>query len=106
VDAGQRLLAYDWPRNVRELEKCLTRAVLFAGEGAIEVEHLPPEIREPAKTSAGPVSAEEEERARLDGLLKRHRGNTQAVADELGTSRSQIHRLVKKYGLVLAGYRR
>src|SRR5580704_624903 len=33
--------AYNWPGNVRELRNVLERAVILAGEGAIERKHLP-----------------------------------------------------------------
>ena len=32
---------HDWPGNVRELRNVLERAVILAGEGAIEMKHLP-----------------------------------------------------------------
>ncbi len=34
------LEAHDWPGNVRELENCVQRAVLVAGRGPIEPQHL------------------------------------------------------------------
>src|SRR5689334_22019039 len=38
LDVLQR---HDWPGNVRELRNVLERAVILAGEGAIEMRHLP-----------------------------------------------------------------
>jgi DNA-binding NtrC family response regulator len=35
------LLRYDWPGNVRELRNVLERSVIIAGEGQIELRHLP-----------------------------------------------------------------
>jgi len=38
--ALERLKAHSWPGNVRELENVIQRALLFAGPGAIEAEHI------------------------------------------------------------------
>ena len=37
-----RFQTYDWPGNVRELRNVLERAVILAGEGTIQMAHLPP----------------------------------------------------------------
>jgi DNA-binding NtrC family response regulator len=42
-----RLLAYDWPGNARELRNTVERATILAGTGLIGVEHLPPHFGEP-----------------------------------------------------------
>ncbi|HEX8952592.1 MAG TPA: sigma 54-interacting transcriptional regulator, partial [Polyangia bacterium] len=41
VDAVQRLRAYAWPGNARELRNTIERAVLLCGRGPIRSEHLP-----------------------------------------------------------------
>ena len=47
----RRLMAYDWPGNVRQLENVVERALaLGAGRHQIDVDMLPDEIR--AATSA------------------------------------------------------
>ncbi|TMB25214.1 MAG: FHA domain-containing protein, partial [Deltaproteobacteria bacterium] len=45
AEAARALLLHPWPRNVRELEKCLAGAVVLAGAGRIDLEHLPPDVR-------------------------------------------------------------
>jgi two-component system response regulator AtoC len=45
-DAMRRLMAYDWPGNVRQLENAIERAVAFtAGRGQIDVDDLATEIQ-------------------------------------------------------------
>jgi len=47
--AAAALAAYDWPGNVRELENAVERAVVLGGAaGTIDVDDLPPALREPA----------------------------------------------------------
>ncbi len=46
-EAMRRLMAYQWPGNVRQLENAIERAVAFsAGRGQIDVVDLPPEIQQ------------------------------------------------------------
>src|SRR4051794_4595317 len=62
---------HDWPGNVRELRNVLERAVIIAGEGAIEMRHLPPHLQSqrtlasavaaPAVTPAAPVPPPQED---------------------------------------------
>jgi transcriptional regulator with GAF, ATPase, and Fis domain len=45
ADALERLVAYSWPGNIRELENVIERAVLFADSARIRLDDLPEEIR-------------------------------------------------------------
>src|SRR5450631_3838606 len=45
-DLLNRLIAYDWPGNARELRNTIERATVLAGTGTIRVEHLPPNFGE------------------------------------------------------------
>ncbi|WP_028309944.1 sigma-54-dependent Fis family transcriptional regulator [Derxia gummosa] len=39
-----RLLAHDWPGNLRELRNVLRLAIVYSGAGPVEAEHLPEEV--------------------------------------------------------------
>ncbi len=45
-EALSALVGYDWPGNVRELRNVLERALVLAGGGVVQLEHLPWEIQE------------------------------------------------------------
>jgi transcriptional regulator of acetoin/glycerol metabolism len=112
-------MLHDWPLNVRELEKCLGAAVVLAGDGRIEAEHLPdgvrqaleldgdssapPDVQLPGEGRLHPARqlspAEEQHRDELAALFREHGGNISAVARTLGKARVQIQRWVKRYGL-------
>ena len=110
--AARALFAYDWPLNVRELEKCLSTAVVLAAGQPIDVAHLPDWAR-----PAEPLSAPEEaprrpvteddirQRDELVALLTEHRGNISSMARAMGKARMQVQRWLKRHGLDPADYR-
>jgi nitrogen regulation protein NR(I) len=50
-DALERLTAYAWPGNIRELENVIERALLFADETRVRVQDLTGELRDPPSTN-------------------------------------------------------
>src|SRR5262249_21466122 len=48
-DAGEALVAYDWPGHVRELENVIERAVVLADGPALTRDDLPAEVRQPSR---------------------------------------------------------
>jgi len=105
--AARLLFTYDWPMNIRELDKCLEAALVLAGDGPIAPEALPEAIRAHRRRAA-PSAREEEQRRRreLVSLLTEHQGNVAAVARAMGKARMQIQRWVKRYGLDPSQFRR
>ncbi|MBI3185326.1 MAG: sigma 54-interacting transcriptional regulator [Myxococcales bacterium] len=113
-EVGRALLAYSWPMNIRELEKCLSAAVVLAGERPIRPEHLPGAVREakpPAvaaidEAEGKPLSPDREKhRDELIAVLRQHSGNVSAVAKAFGKARMQVQRWMKRYGLDPAQFR-
>ncbi len=117
--AGLRLLAHDWPLNVRELRACLAAALVTAGDRPIDADHLhfPFASRPKARTleptpsptpevpARGPALTEAELVTELTRLLTEHQGNVAAVARAMGKAPYQIHRWLKQLGLDLAAFR-
>jgi transcriptional regulator of acetoin/glycerol metabolism len=107
--AGQALLQYDWPRNIRELEQVLRSAVALAGDGPIELGHLPDVLQESspvrsAKPRREPLSPEQQQQ-QLEAALRKHDGNISAVGRELGVARVQVHRWITRFKINLDDYR-
>lgn len=102
-EAIERLLAYNWPGNVREMRNVLERAIILGrGQPAIGVEHLPGEFR--ARPGVGdrrhtPLSLDDLERQHIDRTLKHHSGNRTRAALELGISRATLINKIKRYNL-------
>jgi DNA-binding NtrC family response regulator len=107
--AARALLRYRWPLNVRELEHVLRTAVVLAGDGPIEVEHLPEALQGgDAPLAAGVDDSDAGEallEARVRAALERHQGNVSAVARELGKGREQVHRWLRRLGLKVEDFR-
>lgn len=99
----ERLLAYTWPGNVREMRNVLERALILGrGQPAVSVEHLPGEFR--ARPGVGdrrhtPLSLDDLERQHIDRTLKHHGGNRTRAAAELGISRATLINKIKRYNL-------
>ena len=88
--ATRALLAYSWPRNVRELRRCLERAVSLATT-RIEPAHLPDWAAEDADDT--PLDANDAARRdELIRLLVEHDGNISAVSRAMGKVRPQVQR--------------
>jgi transcriptional regulator of acetoin/glycerol metabolism len=105
--AALALFEHDWPRNVRELEHALSAALALTS-GRIELEHLPPSLREDDEPPPGdgqPTAGAGELRAQLEALFAEHDGNIAEVARVLGKGRTQIHRWVKRFGIDLERWR-
>ncbi len=104
----RRLLTYTWPGNVRELHNCIERCVALAGEGEIELSHLPTEVRE--GPSHSPEVSEEEvathafptlfevERRHILRVLDAVDGNKSQAARILGIDRKTLHARLVRYG--------
>jgi DNA-binding NtrC family response regulator len=108
-DVLQRLSLCSWPGNVRELRNTIERAVILAGEGEIQLSHLPgasaPRPRDAAPPSASdnvlqmPVGArmEEVEEAYLRLTLKYTSDNKTRAAEILGLSLRTLHNRINSY---------
>jgi transcriptional regulator with AAA-type ATPase domain len=114
------LFAYHWPRNVRELEKCLSSAVVLSDGGTIAPEHLPAVVRDarygeqqpatPSATRAAPdmpplSQRDAVRRQQLVDLLESHQGNISRVAADLGKHRQQIQKWLKRFQIDVDRYR-
>jgi DNA-binding NtrC family response regulator len=115
-DAQHRLLSYDWPGNIRELQNVLERALVLAEQDVIGPEHLPAEVRPgggPAEppapdpgdsAGAGPepnalLSLEEIERRHVMRVLEATGGSREEASRILGISRRTLTRMVQRWGL-------
>lgn len=105
-EAQRRLLDYDWPGNIRELQNVLERAVLLAEQGVIGLEHLATNVRPsaaalPEITDPTPAlrPLEQVEREHVIRVLAATGGNREESSRILGISRRTLTRMIQRWGL-------
>lgn len=105
-EAMDKLMAYPWPGNARELRNVLERASLEAGRGPIKEMHLPREIRKgPDPSDLGEdlrtmkQELQEAEKRAIRKALARTGGNKSMAAKILGIHRTVLYEKMKKHGL-------
>lgn len=105
-EAYRALLTYDWPHNIRELERTVESATALSDRNRVELVDLPPEAQRHEAPRAAPELDTEHGREReLIRLLTAHRGNVSAVARSMGYSRMQVHRWMKQMNVDPNQYR-
>lgn len=107
--AMEKIMAYDWPGNVRDLENAIQSAMILTPDGIIQVEHLPLRVKgyEQVDTTAvvetenngiREINAQIEKEVILEAL-KKHNYNRTLTAEALNISRKTLFNKMKRYGL-------
>jgi transcriptional regulator of acetoin/glycerol metabolism len=114
-DAFERLVAYRWPGNIRQLRNVLRTAAALCGNKIIRLSNLPQEIVDPEEpaTSVAPVddcaaaapegtpgaALQAAERTALLHAFAQQGGNITRTAQALGVSRNTLYRKIHKHGI-------
>ncbi len=100
------LLRHDWPGNIRELEKCIKRAIVLAqGERVLKPEHLPSHIGSGATGSTAPAAGPLRETLagvecrEIARVLRLTRGNKSEASRVLGISYPNLLKKIRFYGI-------
>ena len=94
--ARAKLLEYDWPGNISELENCIERAMLIQSDGQIDAGH----IRAIGEVDTGDMpTLKEMELSAITKALNRTDGNVSRAADLLGISRDTLRYRMEKFEL-------
>jgi DNA-binding NtrC family response regulator len=104
-EAARKLLEYDWPGNVRQLENSIERAVTLTRFEQITVDDLPDRISryEPTQGLSGDADSEhiltweQLERRYIEYTLKASQGNKTQAASSLGVDRRTLYRKLERY---------
>ena len=99
--ASERIAAYDWPGNLRELNNVMKRATLLAKGSYITVEELQQSMNQlrPTVTAAVPLRDEQSERQRIEAAIQAADGNKSKAAQLLGVDRKTLYNKLKKYDI-------
>jgi two-component system response regulator HydG len=102
---AERLLAYAWPGNIRELRNCMERAVALARFEEVIVEDLPANVREyrPAHVLLAVndpselVPLAQVERRYIERVMEAVAGNKSQAAQVLGLDRATLYRKLERW---------
>ncbi|WP_411029238.1 sigma-54-dependent transcriptional regulator [Spongiimicrobium sp. 3-5] len=97
--AQERLMAYTWPGNIRELQHTVERAVILCEGNVLKPADflLNPKSITPMDT--GPATLSEMEQLMITNALSKHDGNYSAAAEQLGITRQTLYNKIKKMGV-------
>jgi two-component system response regulator HydG len=100
-DAMRRIMGYDWPGNIRELENAIERAVALGSGPILHVGDLPSNLQ---YTPSEKISDVEElvpletlERRAIFRALQETSGDKLAAARLLGIGKTTLYRKLKQY---------
>ncbi|HUX67980.1 MAG TPA: sigma-54 dependent transcriptional regulator [Terriglobales bacterium] len=104
-EAMARLLGYEWPGNIRELENCVERTLALSAGPRLEAADLPSYLQQQRPRPATPQAAanasiraiaEVEREAILDALTQ-VKGDKLLAAKLLGIGKTTLYRKLKEY---------
>ncbi|WP_295673130.1 sigma-54 dependent transcriptional regulator [uncultured Mucilaginibacter sp.] len=99
----EKLEAYSWPGNIRELKNVIERAVILADETILDESLLPYEMQEPSPvkpgTSLSAFDLASIEKLHIQRVLNHTHGNRAEAARLLNIGVATLYRKLKDYGL-------
>jgi DNA-binding NtrC family response regulator len=99
-DAINKLQAYQWPGNIRELQHTLEKVVILSEKNLLQANDF--YLGSPNRANIEPdsMTLENAEKLLIQNSLKRNRDNHSTVAAELGITRPTLYNKMKKYQLI------
>jgi DNA-binding NtrC family response regulator len=99
----EKLEAYNWPGNIRELKNIIERAVILADDSILDESLLPYEMQEPQPTKSGNLLSAFDlssiEKLHIQRVLNHAHGNRAETARLLNIGVATLYRKLKDYGL-------
>ncbi|HEY0066806.1 MAG TPA: sigma-54 dependent transcriptional regulator [Flavisolibacter sp.] len=100
--AVEKLLAYHYPGNVRELQYAIERAVIMADGAVLQARDIifsPIESAVVVEEEIHPSNLGTVEKNTILRVIEKHNGNISKAAKELGITRTALYRRLNKYDL-------
>jgi DNA-binding NtrC family response regulator len=94
--AQEKLMAYHWPGNIRELLHTMERAVILCEGNVLKPTDFLLEVGNTISMENGPSTLEEMELLMITNALNQNDGNYSAAAEQLGISRQTLYNKLKK----------
>jgi len=97
--AKERISAYNWPGNLRELNNVMKRATLLATGKYIGVAELEQSMSHIQPQAPIALHDEQTEQQRIEAALRAANGNKSKAAQLLAVDRKTLYNKMKKYGI-------
>jgi len=100
--AQNKLMAYSYPGNVRELQYIIERVVIMSESETISEEDIvfsPIEQKQHTTNLLSTHNLEDLERNAIEQVVEKHNGNISRAAKELGLTRAALYRRLNKYDI-------
>lgn len=97
--AQEKLLKYQWPGNIRELEHSIEKAVILSENNILKADDFFLKPVTGAKSEADTLKLEEMEQRLILLALEKNPGNVTAAAEQLGITRQTLYNKMKKFGI-------
>jgi DNA-binding NtrC family response regulator len=100
--AIEKLLSYNYPGNVRELQYTIERAVIMADENVLQAKDMifsPLEAPSVSNNEPAELKLSAIEKNTILKVIEKHNGNITKAAKELGLTRTALYRRLSKYDI-------
>jgi len=94
--AQEKLEAYQWPGNIRELQHTMERAIILSEGNVLKPTDFLLHPKPSHSFEDGPKTLDEMEFQMITKALEEHEGNYSAAAEQLGVSRQTLYNKMKR----------
>ncbi len=96
--ALEKLIEYQWPGNIRELQHTIERAVILSEGNVLKPNDFILNSKAAISVESGLHTLEDMELVMITNALDQNNGNYSAAAEQLGISRQTLYNKMKKIG--------
>ncbi|PWE00858.1 sigma-54-dependent transcriptional regulator [Marinilabilia rubra] len=97
--AQDKLMRYNWPGNIRELEHAIEKAVILSNNQVLKADDFFLKPVTGSKSTPNTLNLEEMEKQLIRTALEKHPGNISAAAEQLGITRQTLYNKIKKLNM-------
>mgnify|MGYP001347475079 CR=1 FL=1 len=97
--AQEKLMKYQWPGNIRELQHTIEKAVILSDSQILKSEDFFLRPVTSGRFDDAQLTLEEMEKRMIVQSIDKSAGNMSQAADQLGITRQTLYNKIKKYGI-------
>ncbi|MEM7381960.1 MAG: sigma-54 dependent transcriptional regulator [Bacteroidota bacterium] len=94
--AQEKLMQYNWPGNIRELQHTMERSVILSEGNVLKPTDFILQAKISTLPETSPKTLDEMEQRMISHALEQHDGNYSAAAEQLGITRQTLYNKMRK----------